>query len=154
MAECNGKIDVSRAYGRRKPDYRDCPHYTEHELFHSGGAAWRISCAKQGHCLEGRKDAFCREDIRDMLSKKEKLDALKELGTPIDFDKLIAEGILKKSGTWFIVLKPKELPEHARQQVSATETGPRGQSKVKFKDTSQSAKALYKRITGKNMSEE
>jgi hypothetical protein len=87
--------------------------------------------------------------MEGIMSKEEILDVLKQLATPIDFEELAAKGILKKSGAWYIVLKPKDLPQHAWKQATAMEQGREGEVKLKFKDSSKSAKALYKKITGK-----
>jgi hypoxanthine phosphoribosyltransferase len=40
------------------------------------------------------------------------------LATPIDFEQLIADGILKKWGAWYQVLDWKRLPEHVRQKAN------------------------------------
>lgn len=49
------------------------------------------------------------------------------LATPIDFDQLVADGILRKRGAWWEVLDWNRLPEHARQKVQAVMTGNRVQ---------------------------
>lgn len=87
--------------------------------------------------------------MADKILKEEILNVLKELATPIDFDALTARGILKKSGTGYIVLKPQELPPYAWKQASEIQLGQKGELELKFKDTSKTAKALYRKIAGK-----
>jgi hypothetical protein len=45
------------------------------------------------------------------------------LSTPIDFDQLVADGVLKKRGAWWQVLDWDRLPEHARRKVQNFKTG-------------------------------
>jgi len=45
------------------------------------------------------------------------------LSTPIDFDLLVADGILKKRGAWWQVLDRDRLPEHARHKDQNLKTG-------------------------------
>ena len=50
------------------------------------------------------------------------LDELKKtvnnLRRPIDFDKLLANGLLKKAGSWFEVPNIDDLPNHVVQKIS------------------------------------
>ena len=49
--------------------------------------------------------------------------------TPIDFDRLIEDGVLRKAGNWYEVLEPAALPEHARHKIKALKSG----NRVKFR---------------------
>lgn len=39
------------------------------------------------------------------------------LATPIDFDQLVGDGVLKKRGAWWQILDWDRLPEHAVQKI-------------------------------------
>jgi hypothetical protein len=45
------------------------------------------------------------------------LEILKMAATPIDFDQLIADGVLRKHGARYELLDLARLPEHARRQI-------------------------------------
>jgi hypothetical protein len=45
------------------------------------------------------------------------LEILKMAATPIDFDQLIADGILRKHGARYELLDLARLPEHARRKI-------------------------------------
>lgn len=64
---------------------------------------------------------------RDELHKLEE-----EMKTPIDFDSLIAEGVLKKSGKYYVVQDMNRLPETARKKIVEMEILKSGGTKVKF----------------------
>jgi hypothetical protein len=90
------------------------------------------------------------------LTIRELLQALEQAGRPIDFDGLVARGVLRKAGSSYILLKAKELPEHAWRQVgSLTQTSRNGRvttTKVYFRRPSKSFTRLRARwlpfITG------
>ena len=64
---------------------------------------------------------------------QELVEVAEALATPIDFDQLIADAVLrKKAGGWYEVLDPARLPEHARQKIKAVKTG----NRVKFRKPS------------------
>ncbi len=48
------------------------------------------------------------------------------LAKPIDFQALEAQGVLKKEGSRYRLLKPKELPEHASRKIEEIEFGDGG----------------------------
>ena len=54
-----------------------------------------------------------------------------ELATPIDFDALIAAGVLERRGSWYKLLKPDQLPSHAMRKVKSVRTE-RQQTFLKF----------------------
>ena len=84
------------------------------------------------------------EDLRTKL-----VETIRDLATPIDFERLIADGVLKKRGRgWYEILDVKKLPPHALKQVRALEKSSTGTLKFKFGSTKQ-AKALYDRIADK-----
>src|SRR5688572_497270 len=55
-----------------------------------------------------------------------------QLAAPIDFDRLIAGGVLREAGGWYEVLDPGRLPEHARVKIKALKPG----NRVKFRKPS------------------
>lgn len=60
----------------------------------------------------------------DKAQLKEQLKQIVEwLATPIDFEQLVTDGVLKKRGAWWEVLDWKRLPEHANQKVHTVATG-------------------------------
>jgi hypothetical protein len=58
--------------------------------------------------------------------------AAEALATPIDFDQLIEDGVLRKTGSWYEVVDPARLPEHARLKIKALKAG----NRVKFRKPS------------------
>ena len=86
--------------------------------------------------------------MEEPITKQEMLDILKELATPIDYDDLIAKGVIEKSGAWYVVLKPNDLPHYAWRQATTMELNPHRCLKLKFKKSTKAAEALYKKITG------
>jgi hypothetical protein len=46
--------------------------------------------------------------------------AVNDLRRPIDFDKLMADGLLIKAGSWYEVPDINNLPNHAVQKISET----------------------------------
>ena len=91
--------------------------------------------------------------MEEVMSKNEILELLKELAKPIDFEKLIANGVLRKTGEWYEVLKPEKLPDYAWKQANAAGQTEKGKMRIQFQDTSKTAKALYKKISGKSLQE-
>ncbi|MBI3425020.1 MAG: hypothetical protein HY011_18955 [Acidobacteria bacterium] len=55
------------------------------------------------------------------IEQRRKLVAL-----PIDFDALIAEGLLEKKGAWYKVTDISKLPQHVRAKMGALRTEPQG----------------------------
>ena len=54
----------------------------------------------------------------------EELRQLEEmLSTPIDFDRLVADGVLRKKGAWWKILDVSRLPQHVRCKIRAAQTG-------------------------------
>jgi hypothetical protein len=50
------------------------------------------------------------------------LKLIKMAATPIDFDQLIAEGVLRKHGAKYELLDLAKLPEHARRKIRIVAT--------------------------------
>ena len=70
-----------------------------------------------------------------------------ELGEPIDFDQLIRDGVLQKSGAWYKVLDYKRLPKHASKKIIAAELNSDGTvAKVKFSKVTKSFQKLADRV--------
>lgn len=53
------------------------------------------------------------------FEEKRLLEQAKKLATPIDFDTLIAQGVLEKKGAWYKVLDWDNLPDHAEAKAYA-----------------------------------
>jgi hypothetical protein len=56
-----------------------------------------------------------------------------DLKRPIDFNKLIKDGILSKKGAWYEVHDWERLPEHARYQIKEMMGGADTKTLVKFR---------------------
>lgn len=63
--------------------------------------------------------------------------------TPIDFDSLVAAGVIEKKGQWYKVHKWDELPEHAKSKIYAVKSG--DTSMVKFRAPSRRLANLLKK---------
>ena len=64
--------------------------------------------------------------IEEIVKQKDKINKIKaDLKRPIDFDKLIKNGILSKKGTWYEVKNLKRLPRYARYQINEMTVGDR-----------------------------
>jgi hypothetical protein len=63
------------------------------------------------------------------------------LATEIDFAGLVADGVLKKHGSWYEVLDLDRLPEHARVKIKAV----RAPNLVKFRKPSKKLQQLLRR---------
>ena len=50
-------------------------------------------------------------------SDKKLLELLRMAATPIDFDQLIADGVLRRHGAKYELLDLARLPEHARRKI-------------------------------------
>ena len=50
------------------------------------------------------------------------LELLKMAATPIDFDQLIADGVLRRHGAKYELLDLARLPEHARRKIRVIAT--------------------------------
>lgn len=80
--------------------------------------------------------------------KNEMLEQAKKLATPIDFDTLIAQGVLEKKGAWYKVLDWDKLPEHAKEKVKAIEGGPDGKNTlVKFSKDTKTARKIVDKLS-------
>lgn len=119
---------------------------------------WKMEHAPDNECrvLEYRSSGLSigpTPPPKGAVSDEEILQILQQFTTPIDFDDLTARGVLKKSGGWYIVLEPNNLPRHAWRQVIAIESGPKATLKLKFTRPTKKAQALYKRIAGRGFSD-
>ena len=75
------------------------------------------------------------------------------MAKPFDLDKLVSQKILSKAGTWYIIVKPEELPVHVLRHISAVQQISQGPTRFKFRDDTKSARELYKEIFGKTLPE-
>lgn len=48
------------------------------------------------------------------------------LAKPIDFESLETEGLLKKEGSWYRLINPKDLPEHVSRKIIEIKTDDSG----------------------------
>ena len=57
----------------------------------------------------------------------ELIETAEALAAPIDFDQLIADGVLRKAKTrgWYEILDTTRLPDHAWQKIKAIKSGNR-----------------------------
>ena len=61
------------------------------------------------------------------------IETKRQLETPIDFDRLVADGVLERNGAWWRVLDMHSLPEHAGLRINAVQvTTGTGEALVKF----------------------
>jgi hypothetical protein len=68
------------------------------------------------------------------------------LATPIDFDQLIAAGVLRKARGWYEVVDPSRLPAHALYKMRALKTG----NRVKFRKPSKRLSKFLQTLTEDN----
>jgi len=80
-----------------------------------------------------------------MVTKKQPIiieaglwEALDDAAKLIDFEALIAEGIIEKDGAWYKVPDIKALPKHASRKIKTVKTGPKG-IRVQFRPASKAA---------------
>jgi hypothetical protein len=59
----------------------------------------------------------------------ELIETAEALATPIDFEQLIADGVLRKGKGWYEILDPSRLPNHAWQKIKSVKSG----NRVKFR---------------------
>jgi len=63
----------------------------------------------------------------------ELVEAAESMATPIEFDQLIADGVLQKAGGgWYEVLDPARLPQHALGKIKAVKS----RNRVRFRKPS------------------
>jgi len=60
------------------------------------------------------------------------IETKRQLETPIDFDRLVADGVLERKGAWWRVLDLHRLPEHASLRINEVQTTETGEALVKF----------------------
>ena len=90
----------------------------------------------------------------DIMSKQEALDVLKEMAKPFNLDELVTNGVLKKSGAWYSILKPDVLPAHVMKHTSALQQTAKGETLFKFQKDWKKAARFYKTISGQQLPEE
>lgn len=79
-------------------------------------------------------------DESSPMSKEEIQQRAKDFATPINFDELIASGVIEKKGAWYQINRWKDLPEHAKAKISEAQTGT--PMLVKFRAPSKSLSKL------------
>ena len=60
------------------------------------------------------------------------IETKRQLETPIDFDRLVADGVLERKGAWWRVLDMHRLPDHAGLRINVIQTTGTGKALVKF----------------------
>ncbi len=74
-----------------------------------------------------------RTAIKKLLDDPELVRRGKLLAMPIDFDSLVAAGVLKRRGHWWQILDKSRLPEHAWAKVRALrDSRKKGETLVQF----------------------
>jgi len=63
--------------------------------------------------------ATMRETLARIMSDEEFRQMAVLMATPIDFEQLVADGVLKKRGRGWQVLDMKRLPEHAAKKIQS-----------------------------------
>lgn len=81
------------------------------------------------------------QHVREPTTYQTLLRAVEALAAPIDFDGLIADGVLRANGTWFEVLDVARLPEAARVRIRAV----RSPNLVKFRKPARKLVRLLRR---------
>lgn len=72
--------------------------------------------------------------LEELIKQKDKINKLRaDLKRPIDFNKLIKDGILSKKGAWYEVKDWERLPEYARHQIKEMIGGADTKTLVKFR---------------------
>jgi len=79
-----------------------------------------------------------------IITEEELWQALDDAAKPIDFEALLAEGIIEKDGAWYKVPDMKALPKHASRKIKTVKTGPKG-IRVQFRPASKAAVSLLKK---------
>jgi hypothetical protein len=80
-----------------------------------------------------------------IMTAEELRESIIELATPIDFDQLIQDGVLKKDGAWYKIRALEDLPKHASRKLKSIENGPKG-IRVKFYPVKKSTLNLLHKI--------
>lgn len=57
------------------------------------------------------------------------------LATPIDFDKLVKDGVLKRIGKSYYTDNVRNLPEHVSKKISSIEQTKKGKKLIFYKET-------------------
>ena len=84
------------------------------------------------------------EKKQPIITEDELWQALEDAAKPIDFDALIAEGIIEKDGAWYKVPNMKALPQHASRKIKTIKTGPKG-IRVQFRAPTKGAARLLRK---------
>jgi hypothetical protein len=74
---------------------------------------------------------------------QELIEAAEALAAPIDFEQLVADGVIRKTRGWYEILDTGRLPEHAWQRIKAVKTG----NRVKFRKPSKRAAKFLNTLT-------
>jgi hypothetical protein len=89
--------------------------------------------------------------MKDEISRTELVACLRELATPINFDELVAQGLLKrKSLQWYEVPNPKALPSHVSRQAREIKIDRHGKAVFRFPTSWKQAQSMYKKMTGES----
>jgi hypothetical protein len=95
-----------------------------------------------------------RTDVTDRTALRGRVvEMAKLLATPIDFDRLVENGVLGPGGrgAWYELLRPDLLPAHAWQQATGMRHTARGDKRrtfLKFTKRNAAAAKLYEQLTG------
>lgn len=93
--------------------------------------------------------------MSDKSTRKKIIEVARELATPINFDELIAKGILiHRSAQWYEVIDFDALPSYARRQVCAIKQERNEKVLLRFSLGWKQAQQFYRKLTGKNYNED
>jgi hypothetical protein len=79
----------------------------------------------------------------NLITRQELIEKIESVATPIDFEALIAEGILEKKGARYKILDMTRLPQHAQDKIKEFSTD----GTVKFSKVTKSFKNLAKKCS-------
>ena len=79
------------------------------------------------------------------VTLKEIWQGIEDAATPIDFEPLIAAGVLEKDGAWYRTLNSEKLPRHAAMKIKTVQLDPKKGTRVKFRAASKRAATLLKK---------
>ena len=82
----------------------------------------------------------------EIITREELRANILELAQPIDFDQLIRDGVLEKSGAWYKVLDWSRLPKHASRKLKTLRTSPITGTSVTFQPLTKSFLRLAERV--------
>ncbi len=81
------------------------------------------------------------------IIEDEMLAKLEEMAKPLELDRLVEQGVLKKAGSWYIVLNHREIPRNILSHATEMQQRENGEVRLKFVDASRVARSLLDKIS-------